>query len=67
MFWVPIWRLACCCAVCPSIKLPAMGLIVAIYVLTVIASLASDRFKISEVLILATVLAAGSYLASLSC
>ncbi len=45
-----------------SIKLPAMGLIVAIYGLTIIASLASDRFKIREVLIMATVFAVGSYL-----
>jgi hypothetical protein len=47
----------------PPIKLPAMGLILGIYVLTVIASLASRRFKIREVLILATILAGGSYLA----
>ena len=47
----------------PSIKLPAMGVIPGIYVSTVVASLASHRFKISEVLILATVLAMGSYLA----
>jgi hypothetical protein len=46
----------------PSIKLPAMGLILAIYGLTIIASLASDRFKISEVFIMATVFAVGSYL-----
>lgn len=44
-----------------SIKLPALGLIIAIYGLTIIASLASDRFRIREVLILATVLALGSY------
>lgn len=47
----------------PSIRLPAMGLIVGIYVLTVIASLAGDKFKLREVLILATVLAVGSYAA----
>ena len=47
----------------PSIKLPAMGVIVGIYVLTVIASLASHRFNICEVLILATILTVGSYLA----
>lgn len=46
----------------PSIKLPAMGLIVAIYGLTIIASLASDRFKIDEVFIMATIFAVGSYL-----
>lgn len=47
----------------PSIKLPAMGLVVAIYGLTIVASLAGDRFKLKEVLILATILAIGSYLA----
>ena len=47
----------------PSIKLPAMGLFAGIYVLTIVASLAGDRFKIKEVLILATILAIGSYLA----
>ena len=46
-----------------SIKLPAMGMVVGIYILTIVSSLASRRFKISEVLILATVLAVGSYLA----
>jgi hypothetical protein len=45
----------------PSIKLPAMGMIVAVYALTFIASLASDEFKIREVTILATVLAVMSY------
>ena len=47
----------------PSIKLPAMGLIAAIYALTIIASKAGDTFKWREVLILATILAIGSYLA----
>lgn len=46
----------------PWIKLPAMGLILGIYVLTIIASLASRQFKTREVLILATVLALGSFL-----
>lgn len=46
----------------PSLGLPAMGMILGIYVLTIIASLASRQFKISEVLILATVLAVGSFL-----
>lgn len=46
----------------PSIKLPSMGMILGIYALTIIASLASRQFKIGEVLILATVLAVGSYL-----
>jgi len=47
----------------PSIKLPAMGLIVAIYALTIIASLAESGFKLKPVLILATILSIGSYLA----
>ncbi|MGE0496547.1 MAG: tripartite tricarboxylate transporter TctB family protein [Ramlibacter sp.] len=47
----------------PSIGLPAMGMIAAIYGLTIVSSLAGDRFKLKEVLVLATVLAAGSYLA----
>jgi Tripartite tricarboxylate transporter TctB family len=47
----------------PSIKLPAMGLIAGIYALTIIASFAGDRVKMKEVLILATILAVGSYLA----
>ena len=46
-----------------SVGLPAMGLIVAIYALTFVASLAGDQFKFKEVLILATVLAIGSYVA----
>lgn len=47
----------------PSIGIPAMGLIAAIYALTIVASLAGDEFKLKQVLILATVLAVGSYLA----
>lgn len=47
----------------PSIGLPPMGLIVAIYALTLVASLAGDQFHLRSVLILATVLAVGSYLA----
>lgn len=47
----------------PSIKVPAMGLIVAIYVLTIVASLAGENFRLRNVLILATILAVGSYLA----
>ena len=47
----------------PSIKVPAMGMIAAIYALVIIASLAGERFKLKEVLILATILAVGSYLA----
>lgn len=47
----------------PSIKLPAMGMIVAIYALTFIASMAEAGWKFKTTLILATVLAIGSYLA----
>jgi Tripartite tricarboxylate transporter TctB family len=47
----------------PSIHLPAMGMIAAIYALTLIASLAGDQFRLRDVLILATILAVGSYLA----
>jgi hypothetical protein len=47
----------------PSIKLPAMGLIVAIYGTTLVVSMAGDKFRLSEVLGLATVLAIMSYLA----
>jgi len=45
----------------PSLKVPAMGLIVAIYALTFIAALAGDQFRFKEVLVLATLLAVGSY------
>jgi hypothetical protein len=47
----------------PSIKLPAMGMIVGIYVLTIVASLADVHFNLRSVLILATILAVISYLA----
>lgn len=47
----------------PSIGVPAMGLIAAIFGLTIVASLAGDSFKLKEVLILAGILALGSYLA----
>ena len=47
----------------PSIGLPPMGLMVAIFALTVIASMAGDEFKLRDVLILAVVLSVGSYLA----
>ncbi len=46
----------------PSIKLPAMGLIIAIYALTLISAKAGSEFKLKEVLILSTILAVGSYL-----
>ena len=47
----------------PSINLPAMGLVVGIYALTFISSMAGDEFKFKEVLVLSTVLALMSYLA----
>jgi hypothetical protein len=47
----------------PSFGIPAMGLIVAIYGLTIVASLAGNQFKLKEVLTLATILAVGSYVA----
>lgn len=47
----------------PSLGIPAMGLIVAIYALTFVASLAGDQFNARGVFILATVLAVGSYVA----
>ncbi|MGH8831070.1 MAG: tripartite tricarboxylate transporter TctB family protein [Polaromonas sp.] len=47
----------------PSLKVPAMGLIVAIYALVFIASMAEAGWKFKTTLILATVLAVGSYLA----
>ena len=47
----------------PSVKLPSMGLIVAIFALAVVAALAGEEFKLKEVLILAVVLCIISYLA----
>ncbi|MDP3709042.1 MAG: tripartite tricarboxylate transporter TctB family protein [Polaromonas sp.] len=47
----------------PFIKLPAFGMIIAIYALTFIASMAEDGWKFKSTFILATVLAVGSYLA----
>lgn len=47
----------------PSIKFPSFGLIAAIYALVLIASRAGEGFKLKDVLILATVLAIGSYAA----
>ena len=47
----------------PSIKLPAMGMIVGIYVLTFITSMAEPGWKVRNTFILATVLAIGSYMA----
>ena len=47
----------------PSFGIPAMGLILAIYGLVFVSSLAGSSFKFLEVFILATVLAVGSYVA----
>jgi len=47
----------------PKFGVPAMGLIAGIYALVFIASLAGDRFRFREVLVLATVLAVFSYCA----
>ena len=47
----------------PSFKIPAFGLIVAIYALVFVASMAEAGWKFKTTLILATVLAVGSYLA----
>jgi hypothetical protein len=47
----------------PSIGIPAMGMIAAIYALTIISSLAGHEFHFKSVLVLATVLAIGSYFA----
>ena len=47
----------------PSIGLPGMGMIAAIYGLTILSGLAGDEFVLKEMLLLATVLSVGSYLA----
>jgi len=47
----------------PSVGVPAMGLIVAIFGTTIVVSLAGETFKIKEVLILATILSIASYCA----
>ena len=47
----------------PSLKLPALGLMAGIYLLTFVACLAGERFKFKEAALLATALAALSYLA----
>lgn len=46
----------------PTMGVPAMGLMIAIYALVMIASLAGTRFTLKGALILATILAIGSYL-----
>jgi hypothetical protein len=47
----------------PKFGIPAMGMVVAIYGLVFVASLAGDEFKWKEIAVLATVLAIGSYFA----
>ena len=47
----------------PSLGIPAMGLIIAIYALVFIASMAESGWKVKNTFILATILAAGSYVA----
>jgi len=47
----------------PRLKLPALGLMLGIYGLTFVACLAGERFKFKEAALLATALAALSYLA----
>ena len=47
----------------PSLKIPAAGLIVAIYALVFIASMGESGWKVKNTFILATILAAGSYVA----
>ncbi|OQW89208.1 MAG: hypothetical protein BWK72_04460 [Rhodoferax ferrireducens] len=47
----------------PSIGWPAMGFMVAIYGVTVVAGMAGERFSLKESLWLASVLAVGCYLA----
>ena len=47
----------------PALGIPAMGLIVAIYGLTVVASMAGPGFRLAPTLLLATVLAVLSYMA----
>ena len=47
----------------PSMGVPAMGLIIAIFALVIIASKAGDNFVLKDVLLLSTLLAVGSYMA----
>ena len=47
----------------PKLGIPHMGLIVGIFGLVIVASLAGEVFKLKEVLILSVVLSIGSYLA----
>ena len=47
----------------PSIGVPSMGMIAAIFGLTIISSMADGKFHLRPTLILAAILAAGSYVA----
>lgn len=47
----------------PALGLPPLGLMVGVYLLTWVASLAGDRFNLKETVVLATLLAALSYVA----
>ena len=47
----------------PTMGVPAMGFIAAIYGVTLVAGMAGERFSLKESLLLATVLAVGCYLA----
>lgn len=47
----------------PKLGIPPMGLMAGIYTLVIVASLAGERFKLRDVLILASILAVGSYMA----
>lgn len=47
----------------PSFGIPAMGMILGIFALVIIASLAGNEFNLKGVLVLSVVLAVGSYLA----
>jgi hypothetical protein len=47
----------------PALGIPQFGLIIAIYALVFIASMAGQTFNLKETAILATILAVGSYFA----
>lgn len=47
----------------PKLGIPPMGLMAGIYTLVIVASLAGEKFLLRHVLILASILAVGSYLA----
>jgi hypothetical protein len=46
----------------PGFDIPAMGLIVAIFALVIVSSMAGTRFSLKSALILGAILAVGSYL-----